>query len=291
MGSTAMAPSYLQQTAQNLLRRAIDTHVHSYPDVVERKLDDVELVEQARAAGMRGLLLKSHVFSTAERAWLLNRLYADFRVAGGLVLNDTVGGLNPRAVEAALKLGAVQVWMPTLSAANHRQHLGGGGTLTVLDDGHLRPEVIEILRLLAEGDAILATGHLSPRETEVLIEAALERGVSRINVTHPEWPVTAFPIESQRRFAKTGRVFLERCLVATLPGAPAPIPFERIVQEIRGTPIEQNIIASDLGMPQFPTPVEGLRTFIGRLLEAGFTADGVCSMCQVNPARLLRWEP
>ncbi len=207
-----------------LLRGAIDTHVHSFPDVIPRKLDDLELVEQARAAGMRGLVLKSHVFSTAERAWLLNRLNPDFRVAGGLVLNDPVGGLNPRAVEAALKLGALQVWMPTLSAANHREHLGGSGTLTVLCDGRLRPEVTEILSLLAETDAILATGHLSPHEIEVLIEAALERGVSRINVTHPEWPVTALPIESQRRFAQTGRVFLERCLVATLPGAPARFP-------------------------------------------------------------------
>src|SRR5262245_33723100 len=103
----------------DLLHGAIDTHVHSYPDVVARKLDDLAVVEQARAAGMRAVLLKSHVFSTAERAWLLSRLFPDFRVFGGITLNDTVGGLNPSAVEAALKLGAVQVWMPTLSAANH----------------------------------------------------------------------------------------------------------------------------------------------------------------------------
>jgi hypothetical protein len=274
-----------------LLCGAIDTHVHSYPDVVARKLDDIELVEHARAAGMRGLLLKSHVFSTAERAWLLNRLYPDFRVAGGLVLNDTVGGLNPRAVDAALKLGAAQIWMPTLSAANHRRHLGGSGTLVVLDGAGLRPEVREILDLLAGADAILATGHLSPHEIEVLIDATLEGGVSRINITHPEWPVTELPLDVQRRFAETGRVFLERCFVATLPGAPAAISFERIVAEIRATPIEQNIIASDLGMPQFPTPVDGLRTFIGRLLECGFTENDVRMMCQANPARLLRWTP
>jgi len=272
----------------DLLSGAIDTHVHSFPDVVARKLDDLALVGQARAAGMRGVMLKSHVFSTAERAWLLSRLYPHIHTFGGIVLNDTVGGLNPAAVEAALQLGAVQVWMPTLSAANHRAHLGGHGALTATDRGRLRPEVMEILRLIAAHDAILATGHLAPAEAESLIDAALELGVTRISVTHPEWPVTAMPLAVQRRLAGTGRVFLERCLVATQPGAPAPIDFATIASQIRATPIEQNIIASDFGMPQFPTPVEGMRMFIDRLLAAGFSEDEVGAMCRTNPARLLK---
>lgn len=274
----------------DLIRGAIDTHVHSFPDVVARKLDDIALVEQARAAGMRGVLLKSHVFSTAERAWLLNRLFPDFHTFGGLTLNDTVGGFNPRAVDAALKMGAVQIWMPTLSAANHGAYFGGDGSLTVLDKGQLRPEVVQILRLIAANDAILATGHLSPIEAEQLIEAALEIGVMRLNVTHPEWPVTAMPLSVQARLAETGRVFLERCYVATQPGAPAPIDFQTIVAQIRATPIEQNIIASDFGMPQYGTPVEGLRRFIEELQGAGFSENDVRAMCQTNPARLLRLE-
>jgi len=274
----------------DLLRGAIDTHVHSFPDVVARKLDDLALVEQARAAGLRGLVLKSHVFSTAERAWLLRKLYPDFLTFGGITLNSTVGGLNPAAVQAALQLGAVQVWMPTLSAANHRQHLGTGGSLTVLDGHRLRGETIEILRLIAAADAILATGHLSPHECEVLIEAALERGVTRINVTHPEWPVTAMPLATQVRLAATGRVFLERCYVATQPGAPAPIDFETIVSQIRATPLAQNIIASDFGMPQYAVPVEGLRMFIERLRSSGFEEAEVRALCQTNPARLLKLE-
>jgi hypothetical protein len=274
----------------DLLSGAIDTHVHSFPDVVARKLDDLALVEQARAAGMRGLVLKSHVFSTAERAWLLSKLFPDFRTLGGITLNSTVGGLNPAAVKAALALGAVQVWMPTLSAANHHAHLGGDGTLTVLEGGRLRSEVVEIVRLIAGAGAILATGHLSPLETETLCDAALEIGVARISVTHPEWPVTALPIAVQKRLAETGRVFLERCFVATQPGAPAPIPFAHLVEQIRATPLEQNVIASDFGMPQYATPVEGLRMFCEQLIAAGFRSTEVRAMCQANPARLLNWE-
>jgi hypothetical protein len=274
----------------NLLHGAIDTHVHSFPDVVARKLDDIAVVEQARAAGMRGVLLKSHVFSTAERAWLLSRLFPDFRIAGGITLNATVGGFNPAAVQAALKLGAVQVWMPTLSTANHREHLGGSGTLTVLNGRRLCGEAEVILRLIAAKGAILATGHLSPVEAELLIDTALELGVTRVNVTHPEWPVTALPIDVQRRLASSGRVYLERCYVATQPGAPAPIPFDVIVEQIRATPLSQNVIASDFGMPQYATPVEGMRAFIGRLLENGFSEGEVRLLCQANPARLLGLE-
>jgi len=118
---------------QNLLCGAIDAHVHSFPDIIERKLDDVELVKQARRAGMRAVVLKSHIFATCERAYLLNRLHPDFRIFGGIVLNETVGGFNPHAVEAALKMGGVQVWMPTRSAANHQHYLGGRGGLTIFD--------------------------------------------------------------------------------------------------------------------------------------------------------------
>lgn len=128
--------------AARLLRGAIECHVHSFPDVVGRKLDDLELVEQARAAGLRAIVLKSHVCSTCERAYLLNRLQPDVRVLGGVVLNDTVGGFNPRAVEAALEMGARQIWMPTKSAANHQQHYGARGGLSVFMDaalGHAGP--------------------------------------------------------------------------------------------------------------------------------------------------------
>jgi hypothetical protein len=161
----------------------------------------------------------------------------------------------------------------------------------VLDKDRLRPEAIEILRLIAAHDAILATGHLSPGESEQLIDAALEIGVSRVNVTHPEWPVTAMPLATQQRLSETGRVFLERCFVATQSGAPAPIEFSVIVNQIRSTPIEQNIIASDFGMPQYGTPVEGMRMFIEQLLTAGFAERDVRAMCQNNPARLLKLEP
>jgi len=69
---------------------------------------------------MGAVLIKSHQNSTVERAWLVSQCVPGIRVYGGLVLNETVGGLNPAAVRLALDLGARQIWMPTRSARNHR---------------------------------------------------------------------------------------------------------------------------------------------------------------------------
>jgi hypothetical protein len=293
-------------TVALLLRGAVECHVHSFPDVVERKLDDLDLVEQARAAGLRAIVLKSHVCSTCERAYLLNKLQPDVRVLGGVVLNDTIGGLNPRAVEAALKMGARQVWMPTKSAANHQQHYGARGGLSIFTDARLsdpgsggsrvngsrlQPDVRDIVRLVADADAVLATGHLAPEESRVLLEEALAAGVRRVSVTHPEWGATAMPVDVQQSFARSGSVYFERCLVSIEPDLHGHVPFEAIARQIRIVGVETTIVATDYGMPQYPAPVDGLRDYLARLLAAGFGEAAVRQMAQDNPARLLGLQP
>jgi hypothetical protein len=272
----------------DLLRGAIDIHVHSHPDIRPRKLDDLQLVEEARRAGMRAVLLKSHVFSTAERAYLLNRVYPDFQSFGGIALNTTVGGFNAAAVAAALTMGAKQVWMPTVSAANHARRAGGGGTLRVSADGRtIRPEVVEILELVAEHGAILGTGHLAPDESALLIPRALILGVRWVVVTHPEWEYTAVPVVLQRRWAETGQVLLERCLVSTWPSLGGSVPFETITHQIRQVGVESTVISTDYGLEVYPSPLEGMRRYLHLLLDAGFTEGEVAIMAQDNPARLL----
>src|SRR5512136_706328 len=93
-----------------------DMHIHSAPDIAPRKTDDLELVKAAAAAGMGGIMIKSHLGSSVERAYLVNQVVPDIRVFGGLVLNFPVGGLNPFAVDSYVRMGAKEVWMPTLSA-------------------------------------------------------------------------------------------------------------------------------------------------------------------------------
>jgi len=70
-------------------------------------LTDLEVGRQAAAAGMRAIVLKSHVTLTADHAALVEEVVGGgLRIFGGLALHRAVGGFNPWAVEAALRMGA-----------------------------------------------------------------------------------------------------------------------------------------------------------------------------------------
>jgi len=269
------------------LEGAVDLHVHSAPDVDKRRFSDLELARSAKDAGMGAVLIKSHQNSTVERAWLVSQCVTGIRVYGGLVLNETVGGLNLAAVRLALELGARQVWMPTRSARNHRLYHGQPGGITILDEqGKLLTVVEEILLAMAKSDCILGTGHLSPQETSVLIDAAQKLGGSKILVTHPEWGPTYHSWEAQKELATRAGVFFERCFVSTthLCGC---VPFETIERAIAETGVEHTILSTDLGQPDTPPPAEGLRLYAERLRSAGFSVDQIRTMMQANPERLL----
>ena len=104
----------------DFLEGAVDLHVHSAPDVDARRFNDIELAREAARAGMVAILIKSHQNSTVERAFLVSRIVPEIRVYGGLVLNETVGGLNPAAVRLAISMGAKQIWMTTHCAEHER---------------------------------------------------------------------------------------------------------------------------------------------------------------------------
>lgn len=278
----------MNEMVERLLRGAVEVHVHSYPDIRERKQDDLNLVKDACQAGMRGILLKSHIFSTCERAYLLNRIFSNIHVMGSLVLNETIGGFNPKAVEAAIKMGAYQIWMPTLSAANHAYHLKNDGSLSILNGNNLKPEVIEILKQIAEANIVLATGHLSPEEVDRLVDEALSHGVNHISITHPDWGVTKIPILTQQRLANTGHVVFERCLVCIEPDLPMNIPIEQIANTIRQVGVETTILSTDYGMPHYPTPVEGMKRYIQIMLNQGFSFNEIQSMVNTNPTTLYK---
>ncbi|MBR0257950.1 MAG: hypothetical protein IJQ58_09460, partial [Synergistaceae bacterium] len=164
---------------QNRLKGIIDMHIHSAPDIRQRKLDDLELMEAAVERGVRAIVIKSHHVPTMDRAALVNKIVSekygdatDFQMFGGLALNQSVGGLNPYAVEAALKLGAKIIWLPTNTAENHRRKSGKDGGVAVVRDGRAVKELEPIFKLINEYDAVFETGHISAAECFPVVEAA-----------------------------------------------------------------------------------------------------------------------
>jgi len=200
------------------LMGAADLHVHSAPDIAERRYDDLDLAREAARSGLSALLLKSHQGSTVERAYLVSRMVPGIRLFGGLVLNDPVGGFNVAAVRVALQLGAREIWMPTKSARNHLLHHHGedaSSGLTIFDSsGAIRADVAQILSAMVGSECILATGHLSPEEGSALIRFGHSLGLRRFLVTHPEWSVTFYSESLQRELAALGAMFEPRTAAA-----------------------------------------------------------------------------
>lgn len=266
------------------LAGVIDLHVHAGPDVRPRKLDAVALARAAKAAGMRALLLKSHHTITADLAQIVEGVVSGIRVCGSVTLNEAVGGLNPEAVQAAIALGAKEIFMPTHSAANQRRHDGKTGGITILDNaGHVRDEVKRILDLIAHADVILGTCHLSPDEILALVRVARRAGVRRVLVTHPELDSVAIPLTLQKAMAAEG-AFFERMHLhgnssTDLPGLAAIT---------RAVGIERTVLVTDLGAAKYDLdPVQGMREFLQQMADQGFSQAEIDLMARWTPARLL----
>ncbi len=285
-----------------LLQGAIDLHQHAAPSLFERVTDDIGLAMEARARGMRGVLLKAHEQDTTGRAALVRRQVPGVEAFGGIVLNHHTGGLNPLAVDNSIKLGGRMVWMPTLSAQHHIDHFGGshfgkamkGKTearvgprgIRVLDDhGELVPAAREILELIAGAGICLSTGHLAPREIHVLVREARRAGVTRILVTHPDLALSGLTIEDQKALAAEGAI-LEKDIIVMMP-AWQSLNLEQMTKSIRELGPQHCVLATDFGQLHHPMPAEGLRMFVQMLLEQGIGPEDIRTMVAENPARLL----
>ncbi|HBN80502.1 MAG TPA: hypothetical protein DD433_03875 [Ruminococcaceae bacterium] len=279
-----------QQKAAELLEGGYDLHVHSFPSHMKRRLDDVEVLQQADEAKMAGVLIKNHYESTAARAALLNkRSGLSTKAYGGVVLNWPVGGLNPYAAESALRLGASFVWLPTRDAANCLAYGNMEGDffnrpgIGILDeDGKLLPAVYEVLEVVRRYHAVFATGHVSPKESVIACRAARQMGVRTV-LTHPEWKRTAVPGEIQAQLAQLG-VVIEKDWMNIADGYS---PAEDMLHNIRLVGCGHVFLATDRGQMGKETPREGMLRFIGLLLEHGFSDQEIKTMVHSVPESLL----
>jgi hypothetical protein len=295
------------ERARNLVRTAYDLHVHVGPDVMARRIDDVELAQRFLAVGLAGFGLKSHYTSTAERARVVERAVPGIDVVGTLTLNTAVGGLNPVAVEIAAREGARIVWLPTVDAANeagarereypegvHRPlwvriqaELRDQGVdprpVAVVDaGGDPTPELLAVLGLVARHGLVLATGHLSRDEIFTAVDAAAAAGVREIVVTHPEFPAQDIGIADQVALVERGAL-LERCFTTPHTGK---CTWQHVFDGIRATGPTHNLLSTDLGQPANPPVEDGLALFADRLLAGGFGDDEIRTMTVANSRRL-----
>lgn len=294
------------QTIDGLLEGAFDTHIHSAPDVLPRKFNDIELAHRFKARRMAGFVLKSHYICTADRATLVNQIVPEVQAFGAIALNNSVGGLNPLALDIAGRLGTKVCWLPSVDNANELEAIAGqrdesklpywmsiaremralgiaGSFLNVTENGKVTDATRQCLEIIAKHDMVLATSHIRPAEVLPVVQAAQSVGVRRIVITHPEFPTTLLSIPQQQELARLG-VFFERCFTTPNTGK---ISWEQVYANIREVGPGSTILATDLGQTTAPYPDEGLGIFISNLLDNGFTETDVRRMVRDNPVQLL----
>ena len=284
-----------------LLVDAIDMHAHTHPALFRRPIDDADLASHAMDYGMRGFVLKDHDSDTTGRAYHVGRQFKHVKPFGAVVLNRSVGGLNPHVVQTALHYGARVVWMPSNHSKYHadyfdtpdypqlgrkRKQLTGEGVTIFDEHGELKPEVGVICDLVAEEDACLATGHLHIDETRALQAEATKRGVNKFLVTHVNWALTRYELDVQRELIANG-AYLEYVAVSCV----SPIFWEQKpdelaewVQELGG---DRLVLSSDLGQASAAPHPEGMRMLITSMLDVGAPYDELEKMTKANPAHLL----
>lgn len=280
-----------------LLEGAIDMHCHFGPEPVvslisgePHAVDPIRAAQDAVDGGMRGIVLKAHEFASTMTAHLVRRVVPDIEVISSICLDHPMGGLNPWAAETALRAGAKVVWLPTISAWNANAavlktafHVDEGIPVTT-PDGALRDEVREIIRLVEEHDAVLATGHIT-RDEHFAIAAAFNRP-DRLIVTHAMQKNAgpALSADDCRELADMGAVI--EFSAHSCHGDPALFP--EVLRAVEMIGVDRVTVSSDYGWhAEQPKPAPGLSDYLTRMWENGVAEHDLRTMSSSVPARML----
>jgi hypothetical protein len=280
-------------------------HIHGYPDaLVDTGWDFAWMAKQAYDAGMRAIVCKSMHSDTAPMAYFVQQIidqYArekaertgepphPFNIYGGVVLNWSVGGLNPIAAETSAKLGAKIIWLPSHDAAHHIKVLEENTPgVEVLDaNDKPLPELLEIFEIVKHYDIILDLDHTGTKERFIMTEEATARGVKKILLTHPQWNVNRMSIEQMVEISKMG-AYCGLFLYGAFPHFNNPVcdrtEVLRIIEQVGP---DRLVMATDFGSMLNPPPVEGMKLFIRLLWAMGVSEQDIRTMLITNSYRLL----
>jgi hypothetical protein len=298
--------SSISDAAWEVLQGAHDLHVHVAPDIIERRIDDIDLAKEFLERGLAGFVLKSHYLSTTERAKVVSKAVPGISAYGAIALNHSVGGLNPVAVEIAGRGGCKIVWMPTVDAANEtagrvdranakapfwakiQRELAATGIapppISVLnEDGEISEPTRLCIELISKHNMVLATGHLGRKEIFKIVQAAREMGSCKVIVTHAEFPSQNLTAAEQYELADMG-AYIEHCFTTMHTGK---APWEEVSSSIRKVGASRCILSTDLGQTTNPGVSEGFGMFVQKLMDTGFAAHDIRHMVKHNPGELV----
>lgn len=287
-----------------LIKDAIDVHTHLDPDSfgtyssqMARRLDIIDMANRAKAAGMRGFVIKQHYDQTAQLAAIASKVVPGVEAFGQLCLNLTVGGLNPIAIHhfAEVKGGRARiVSMPTWDSANNVVHSKDPTrrSVAVSFNGELLPETRAAIEAIAtakirDSDVklALATGHIAPQEVLMVIREAKKQGIERIMVTHAMGHPVDMTLEQMKEAAGLG-AYIEFAAGFVL-GTQQPGTLQKNFEAIRALGADHVILSSDSGQAGQRYPDDAMAIMAARLRDLGIPAADIRKMMVENPAKLL----
>lgn len=291
----------MDDRVRDLLDGAVDLHVHPGPSPFPRRIGIFEAARQAKEAGFRAILVKSHhhcmVTDVRTLTDAMGALPLD--VMSGVALNNQIGGLNPYAVELALQQGGRIVWFPTIASAKHicvhndelkfpsaTSEMRASAPISILDaEGKLKPEVHEIFALIKAHDAILAGGHLDTAELDVLFKGAHKAGLGRLLVNHPNFVVGA-PPEVVAEWVGLGAYIEHSLCMYDERSTFFHWKIDTLLEYISAAGVQRTLLCSDLGQKNNPLPVEAYEKMVGALLDNGVPAADIRKMVGGNAGEL-----
>ena len=276
------------------LTGAWDAYCHTAPCVLPRWGSALDVAAEAAAHGFAGLVLQSHHEGTTGRAAAAAQITPGMSVLGGVTLNDYCGGLSAKTVRAHLLAGACVVWLPTTDAAAHALLLGGTGRSTtgafdpsdrstgicILDDGELKPAVIEVLDALAASGGVLCTGHLSIEEIDALVGPARRRNIPVV-INHPYFIM--HPTDEWWSRLPGDGVFVQFAAVDSSLDPRLP-SLDQVCRALRILGPDRCMLGSEARAPR--NPVKQLIGFCRTLEAAGVPARDVRTLACRTPERV-----
>jgi len=283
-----------------IMEGAIDTHLHIYPDYVPRTTDIIQIAIDASKAGYRAICCKDHFFNNTNGAWAAQWVVEDLVRRGELERSCKVFGTSVLAwsyhtdqIELICKypnLGGV--FFPTMTGGGPGR---GGPYLPILDDkGELMPEVKDCIRRMADHHICVFTGHRTYPEHLAMVKYCNEVG-GHILLTHSgghlHHPRSAGTVEQSRELVKLGAYIELHGASFTGENAIWPVndPSELPdwIKAMGPDCIDHIVMATDLGQPTTPHPIDSYRVAVRNLLHSGISKEDMKIMCQKSGAEAL----
>ncbi|MSO54118.1 MAG: hypothetical protein EXQ90_03165 [Rhodospirillales bacterium] len=291
-----------------LLKGAIDSHVHCCPHINARTVTVFDAVRHAAAAGLRGVGLLDLFANSSGLAALANRElgHLGVDVFGGIVLEPYAGGVSARAVEVALDMGygsgsgARFVSLPChatrmMARAERRSPAFVESCLEIPLKGELPDPLPEILDRIAARDVVFNTGHITAAEAVRAVEAAKARGIQRILC-----PASYYTADDVRELVRLGAYVEFAFFVmshATQLGMTmsdhekhryTQVPLDQVITNIQAVGPDHVVLSSDSGSFVLAPPVEAFREWLVLVSGSGIDRAAIDRMANQNPAWLFK---